>query len=268
MRRQPVVFVSHGAPSLVLESEAVAHRFFVRLGQTLPRPTAILCISAHWQDPQLALTGAAHPVTIHDFYGFPEALYQLHYLAPGDPELASEICHVLNKQGTACTVDAVRGLDHGAWSPLRMMYPQADIPVLQLSLMQQGSTREHYRLGTMLTALRDQGVLILASGGITHNLRELDRRADAPSAAFAVAFADWVHEQITRHDINSLLDYRRAAPQAQRNHPTEEHLLPLFVALGAAGDNNSGLRILHELCYGALSLDCYLWSEQPVTGWP
>ena len=249
----PSLFVSHGSPMLAVDAAQPAHGFLRNLGATLPRPEAILVISAHWETPAPSVTGALHPDTIHDFYGFPAPLYELRYPAPGKHDLAKEVAHLL---GPAAGVDLVRGLDHGAWVPLLLMYPQHDIPVLQLSLQTSLGPAHHLKIGDALNPLREQGVLIIGSGGATHNLREYFHPAGDQQPY--EDFAAWLHEVLTRRDRDALLDYRRRAPQAARNHPTEEHFLPLFVALGAGGVQ---AKRLHHSFDRTLCMDAYAFED-------
>lgn len=252
------LFVSHGAPSMLIE-EGPTQAFFAGLGRTWPRPRAILCISAHWDSPAPRITGSAHPSTIHDFYGFADALYQMRYPAPGDPELAERIARGLSEAGFEVAVDASRGLDHGAWVPLRFMYPQADIPVLQLSLQSRLPPRHHLAVGHVLQPLRDEGVLVMGSGGATHDLSGFRAHAvDAPALDYALAFDAWLQEAVTAAHTDALLGYAQQGPQAVRNHPTPEHFLPLFAPLGAAAAGRG--RQLHAgFTYGALSMAAYAW---------
>jgi 4,5-DOPA dioxygenase extradiol len=245
----PTLFISHGSPMLALDSANPAYDFLQNLGASLPRPRAILTISAHWDTSAPRITGAEHLDTIHDFYGFPEALYELRYTAPGAHVLAKEIAQL---PGVTAGVDLVRGLDHGAWVPLRLMYPQADIPVLQLSLQTALGPAHHLQLGEALKDLRKDGVLVIGSGGATHNLREYFH-GDGERGPYA-EFSDWLHDALVRSDREALLDYRRRAPQAARNHPTEEHFFPLFVALGAGG---AEAKRLHHSFDRSLCMDAY-----------
>lgn len=252
----PALFVSHGAPTLALEHNA-AHDFFNRLASRLPRPQAIVVFSAHWDTPDTRVTAAARHETIHDFYGFPEPLYRLRYPASGAPQLAADIVERLQAEGITAATDATRGLDHGAWVPLLLAYPDADIPVVQVALQTRLGPAHHLRLGQALAPLRERGVLILASGGATHNLREFFGQPDgAPPADYAAAFTDWLEERLAENDIAALLDYRRQGPQATRNHPTEEHFLPLFAALGAAA-GEPVTRLHHSFSHGVLAMDAY-----------
>ncbi len=258
-QRMPTVFVSHGAPSLLLE-QGQAYEFLQSLSGLLPRPQAVVCISAHWDTARPALTGHPTPDTVHDFYGFPAELYEMRYACPGDAQLADALRARLTDAGLEADIHPTRGLDHGAWVPLRLMYPAADIPVIQLSVQSGAGAEHHWKLGRALQPLRDQGVLILASGGATHNLREAGRLAqDAPPTAYASEFDAWLHQAIETADEAALLDYINTAPHAARNHPTAEHLLPLFVALGAGGAGVKGRRLHHGYTYGILSMAAFAW---------
>lgn len=252
----PSLFVSHGSPMLALE-DSPAHRFLQELGRTLPRPEAIIVVSAHWETRGgLAVGLAAHPETIHDFGGFPEALYGIRYPAPGAPDTALRAAALLQQAGLVAVPDASRGLDHGAWVPLTLMYPEADIPVAQVSLPRGLTPVEYQRLGAALTDLRADGVLIVGSGSLTHNLSEfLGGPIDAPVPAWVSDFAGWMRSRLKHGQREALLDYRAQAPFAVRNHPTEEHLLPLFVAMGAAGAASKAELLHTSYQYRVLAMD-------------
>ncbi|SAK91714.1 extradiol ring-cleavage dioxygenase III subunit B [Caballeronia arationis] len=238
MARLPSVFISHGAPTLPIDPSMPSAEF-ATLADRLPRPRAILMLSAHWGTMQPLASIATRPETIHDFYGFPPALYELRYPAPGAPELGARAAELLNANGVpAATAD--HGLDHGAWVPLLLMFPEADVPVAQLSIQPRLDAAHHYRVGRALRALRDEGVMIVGSGQITHNLRAADFGARPEDADPRVTeFTDWFEARLAERDIDALLDYRRRAPHAVLMHPTDEHLLPVFSALGAASDDFS-----------------------------
>lgn len=258
--RLPVVFVSHGAPDALLRApDAVA--CWREIGQRVHEPAAILAVSAHWQErkPTASLSGA--PDTLHDFSGFPPALYRLQYRAPGAPALAERAAALLSAAGFAANLHPSRGLDHGAWIPLLAMYPQANVPVAQLSLSRNGGPAAHFELGRALAPLREEGVLILASGAITHNFAWLDWQTSSDQAPWPQArlFADWAAERLAARDIPALLAYRSASYGAD-SHPTEEHFLPLFLALGAA-DGDTPLRYQPRFAYGGLAMDAYLWRD-------
>ncbi|MDA8384070.1 MAG: class III extradiol ring-cleavage dioxygenase [Betaproteobacteria bacterium] len=262
MPDSPTLFISHGSPLIAVEDRP-SSRFLAQWGGTLGRPSAILVVSAHWQTHgQAAVSLAPRPETIHDFHGFPDPLYDLAYPAPGAVDCAMEAARLLEAAGFGVTRNPSRGLDHGAWVPLALMYPGADLPVAQLSLIRDAQAADHYRLGAALQPLRKAGVLIVGSGALTHNLHELSGApVDPPAPAWAVAFAEWVAHRVDERDVAALLDYRRAAPHAARAHPTEEHLMPLFVALGAAGRDFVGERAFQGYEHGALAMDDYLFHD-------
>ena len=250
----PALFVSHGAPTLAIDPGATG-KALAGLGKTLPRPNAILVISAHWDTAAPKVSAAPKPETIHDFDGFPEVLYTLQYPASGAPALASRVAALL--AGAHIAIDPDRGLDHGAWVPLRFLYPGADIPVTQLSLQSRLGAAHHYRIGQALAPLRDEGVLILGSGGIVHNLGQLNWSGGGEPEAWAYQFAEWMGERVAAGDIDALLDYRKQAPDAIRSHPTEEHLMPFYAALGAGGAPATRIRLGYT--FGSLGMDAYLF---------
>ena len=231
-RTMPVLFLGHGSPMNAIERNAWSDAWRL-VGAALPRPRAILCVSAHWESDGPQLTGSAAPPTIHDFYGFPQALFDARYPAPGDPDLARRIAGQL---GPDARVAPERGLDHGAWSVLLPMFPAADVPVLQLGLDISRDGAWHYALGQRLAPLREAGVLIVCSGNIVHNLRLLDLRASVP-AAWAVRFRERVNQLIRDGDHRALMHWTQL-PDAAQAIPTPEHYLPLLYALacGRAGD--------------------------------
>jgi 4,5-DOPA dioxygenase extradiol len=246
----PSLFISHGSPMMPLTDQP-ARDFLRALGGQLERPKAILVASAHWDTERPEITAVPVNTTIHDFFGFPPALYELVYPAPGDAILAGQIA-----EGTGATLDHTRGLDHGAWVPLLLMYPEHDIPVVQISLQSYLGPEHHLLLGRALASLREQRVLVIGSGGLTHNLRR--QRApyeNGPAAPDVDAFADWMHDALTQGRTGDLLDYRRRAPDAAAQHPTEEHLLPLYVAMGAGGEKAT--RLHASTSYGVLCMDTY-----------
>lgn len=256
----PSLFISHGSPMLAL-TEAPARDFLRGFGHSLPRPKAILVASAHWETRAPAVNAVARNETIYDFGGFPRALYELTYNPPGDPKLAEHISDLLCAAGLQSAVDHTRGLDHGAWVPLFLAYPDADIPVLQVSVQSHLGPAHHYQLGQALAPLRDEGVLIIGSGSWTHNLRRLARGAiDAPEPPDVAAFSDWMDTALVEGRRCDLLTYRTKAPYAVEHHPTEEHLLPLFVAMGAGGEAAKPARIHKSVTYGALRMDAYAFA--------
>ncbi len=254
----PAIFVSHGSPMLAIEP-AEARDFLARLPRLLPgRPKAILVVSAHWERLRPGVNAPLHNETIHDFGGFPAALFALQYPAPSAPDLAQRVAALLTAGGMPTDIDTRRGLDHGAWVPLIVAWPDADIPVLQLSVQTRLGPDHHFRLGQLLTPLRDEGVLILGSGSFTHDLssfRISGGLIDAPEQDWVRSFADWMASALLEGRIDDLLNYRTRAPEAAHNHPTEEHLLPLYVALGAGADRISHLH--QSTTYGILRMDAF-----------
>jgi len=226
-----------------------------RLAAELPKPKAIVIVSAHWESNELLVSGNPQPETWHDFGGFPQALFEVQYPAPGNPQLAAEVVELLNADGLPARIDAKRPFDHGVWVPLSLMYPQADIPVVQVSLPTRGGPALQTRVGHALASLREHGVLLIGSGSITHNLRELDWHASTESVEpWAQAFRDWMIEKLAANDETALHDYRQQAPNAVRNHPSDEHLLPLYFARGAGGN----FSVTHKgFTMGALGMDIY-----------
>jgi 4,5-DOPA dioxygenase extradiol len=236
MPRSPSVFISHGAPTLPIDPSMPSGEF-ASFAARFARPRSILMLSAHWGTAQPVASIAKQPETIHDFHGFPRQLYEIQYRAPGNPELGKEAALLLGQAGIASSV-AEHGLDHGAWVPMLLMFPDAGIPVAQLSIQPRLDPAHHYRVGRALRALREDGVMIIGSGQITHNLRTADFGARPEDADPRVTeFTDWFEDKLTQRDIEALLDYRHQAPHAVLMHPTDEHLLPVFGALGAASDD-------------------------------
>jgi 4,5-DOPA dioxygenase extradiol len=253
----PSVFVSHGAPTLVLQ-EAPARSFLQSLGASLPRPRAILCVTAHWETNRPAAGGAAHPETIHDFGRFDDRLFQMRYPAPGDPELAVRAATMLNAAGLNGAVSPTHGLDHGVWAPLMLMYPDADIPVVPFSVQSHMGTAHHLKVGQALAALREDDLLVLGSGSYTHDLSRFRGRTLESATPDDVAdFAGWFDEALMQGRTEDLLSYRTLAPHAEENHPTEEHLLPLYVAMGAGGPGAKAEHLHESSTYGVLRMDAY-----------
>ena len=250
----PSLFISHGSPMLALEPGASGPAL-KRLAAELPRPTAIVLVSAHWESPDLRVASNPAPETWHDFGGFPPALFAVQYPAPGEPALAARIAALLADNGLPTRLDARRPFDHGAWVPLSLMYPDADIPVVQVSLPSQLGPAGQTKVGHALAALRSEGVLIIGSGSITHNLRELDWHAGPESIEpWAKAFRDWMIDKLAADDETALHAYRTHAPFAAKNHPSDEHLLPLYFARAAGGP----FSIAHQgWTLGALGMDIY-----------
>ncbi|WP_223551038.1 DODA-type extradiol aromatic ring-opening family dioxygenase [Pseudomonas sp. A-B-19] len=250
----PSLYISHGSPMLALEPGASGPAL-ARLAAEIPKPKAIVIVSAHWESHELLVSGNPQPETWHDFGGFPKALFEVQYPAPGDPRLAAEVAGLLKTAGFAVRIDGSRPFDHGVWVPLSLMYPQADIPIVQVSLPTRGGPALQTRVGHALASLREQGVLLIGSGSITHNLRELDWHAGPESVEpWAQAFRDWMIEKLAANDEAALHDYRAQAPNAERSHPSDEHLLPLYFARAAGGP----FSVAHQgFTMGTLGMDIY-----------
>jgi len=252
----PVLFISHGAPTFALEPGALGARLQA-LGTQLDGIQAVLILSPHWQSREVRVMTTTQPETIHDFGGFPAALYRLRYPVAGQPALAQEAARVLAEAGFPVALEERRGLDHGAWVPMMHLRPAGDLPVFQVSLPISLDTRGAVALGRALAPLREQGVLLLASGAMTHNLYEF-RQGGGPEP-YAVAFANWVRAAVARGDIEAVIDYRRQAPHAERTHPSEEHFLPLLAALGAIRSDEAMQMLDDTMTYGVISMESYAW---------
>lgn len=261
----PALFLSHGSPMMALEPSA-ARDFLATLGDRLERPRAILVSSAHhdaaYEGGQIMLTASATPPTVHDFGGFPAELFAMRYPAPGDPALATQVAALLVEAGLNARLDPARGLDHGAWVPLSLIYPAADVPVVQLSIWSGQSPEWHYALGQALAPLRDDGVLIIGSGSMTHNLRAFATARpaiDTPAPPWVSAFADWVAQRMAAGATDDLLHAVERAPHGRDNHPSMDHILPLFVAMGAGskGGPLQAERLHASTTYAILAMDAY-----------
>ncbi len=255
--RTPVLFISHGAPTFAIDPGLLGLRLRT-LGSQLPEFKAVLVVSPHWQTKDVKVTSTARPETVHDFGGFPSSLYALQYPVAGQPELAKEAARLLNAAGFAAACDDRRGLDHGAWVPLLHLLPEARVPVFQVSMPFNLTTATAVKLGQALTPLRDQGVLIVASGSMTHNLYDF-RQSGVQPAAYVQEFTAWVQTAVLAKGTDQLVDYRAKAPHAERAHPSEEHFLPLLVAMGATTGADD-VSVLHGgVSNSALSMESYAW---------
>jgi 4,5-DOPA dioxygenase extradiol len=245
--RIPSLFLGHGAPLLALD--ASLGEPLRRLGERLPRPRGILAVSAHWEESPLTLGTTEARELIYDFSGFPEALYRVRYPAPGAPWLADRVFALLKDRAPR---RSQRGLDHGVWTPLVHLYPSADVPLLQISMPRSDSPADLFELGRALAPLRDEGVLILGTGNVTHNLRKLDWQEHAATPQWAKEFDLWISEVLTHRDREALVDYQRRAPHLALAQPTDDHLRPLLVAAGAGSDEPVSFPI-EGWEYGSLS---------------
>lgn len=262
MYRAPVLFISHGAPSFALEPGELGPRLS-RLGAQLTGLAAVLVVSAHWQTRGVQITTSSAPETVHDFRGFPAALYAIRYPAPGAPDLAVEAGRLLANAGYAVQLDAQRGLDHGVWVPLRFLFPRADVPVFQVSMPFDLDASGALRLGHSLAPLRERGVMIVGSGSLTHNLAEFRPGSTTP-AAYVRTFPDWIRQRLLQRDLAALEHYREQAPDAARAHPTEDHFLPLLVALGASAPDDPIEVLERGIVAGVLSMDSFRWGLLPA----
>ena len=260
MSTQPSLFVSHGAPTFAVEP-GLAGAQLRALGRALGKPKAIVIVSPHWMTRGVEITATERPETIHDFGGFPRALYALQYPAPGSPRLAARIREVLLAGGIAASLDAQRGLDHGAWVPLMHQYPDADVPVVQVSLPFDTDAGKAFALGRALAPLADEGVLIVGSGSLTHNLYEF-RTGEVREAAYAREFSEWVRQAVQDGDTQRLLETLERAPHAQRAHPTTEHFLPLLVAAGASREPTPATVLDGGIRHGVLAMESYVFGER------
>jgi 4,5-DOPA dioxygenase extradiol len=258
MAAAPAFFISHGAPTFALEPGVLGAKLST-IGSKLAEVGAVLVVSAHWQTRGVRVMTTEAPETVHDFGGFPPELYRLEYPAKGAPEIAVEAGRLLSAAGFGVSEDDQRGLDHGAWVPMLHLFPDARLPVIQVSLPYDLDTAGAWRLGRALEPLRAQGVLVVGSGSLTHNLYEV-RQHGADTAPYALEFAGWVREAVVARDTDRLIRYRRIAPHAERAHPTEEHYLPLLVALGAGAAASESVHVIEGgITYGVLSMDSYAW---------
>lgn len=258
--RTPSLFVSHGAPNLVIDT-LPATEFLKAYGSTLDTPRAIVVVSAHFEAEQPLVSSDPTPGMIYDFGGFEPELRELIYPAPGEPELAERIVRMLRQAGLDAKATHNRGYDHGTWVPLMLLFPDAKVPVVQLSVSPEKSPEHHYKLGEALRVLGDEDILIIGSGSLTHNLHAFFRGGYEKSATppdWVEEFAAWMHDRVAAGAIDELLDYRSRAPFAVENHPTDEHLLPFFVAAGASlSGGSAGERVHTSSAFGVLAMDAY-----------
>lgn len=255
---QPALFVPHGAPTFALRPGA-AGAALSAMAASLTLPRAIVIVSAHWDTVVPTVGFAERPETIHDFGGFPDELYEIRYPATGCREASEEVVAALKSAGLSVVSDASRGLDHGAWVPLRLMFPDADVPVIPLSIQSHGGPAAAYKLGQALAPLTARGFLVIASGNLTHNLRDyqMAARSGGQTPGYVRQFTNWLADNLYANDIDTLLDYRRQAPGGMQAHPSDEHLLPLYVALGAGGENAEAKRFHAGIDDYVIAMDAY-----------
>ena len=255
----PALFVSHGAPLFAIDAGTTGPaltQWGASLKAQYPGLRGVVIMSPHWMARSAQVMTGPQPATWHDFGGFPPALYELQYPAAGSPTLAQEVLGLLRTAGVAARGDTARPFDHGAWVPLMHLFPQADVPVVQVALPVGAGPAEVYALGAALRSLRSQGVLVVGSGSMTHNLAEFFGGEREP-APYVLEFSRWIESALARGDMKALLNYRSEAPHASRAHPTEDHFLPIFFALGAAGDDLHANYLSREVMYGILSMDAF-----------
>jgi 4,5-DOPA dioxygenase extradiol len=255
--RRSVLFVPHGSPMFALHPGA-AGAAMSQIAAALDTPRAIVVVSPHWETALPTVGTATQLATIHDFGGFDPRLYEMQYPATGCPEVATQVMAALQAAGLPVAQDAQRGLDHGAWVPLRQMFPDADIPVVPLSVQSHQGPEHAYRVGQALAALADQNILIMGSGNVTHNLRDfmMVSMQGGTTPTYVQAFADWIHTHMVQRDVPGLLAYRQQVT-GQRAHPTDEHLLPLFTALGAAGEGAQPEAFFRGISDHVIAMDGY-----------
>lgn len=261
MNPLPTLFIPHGAPTFALRP-GPAGAALTRIAASLPHPRAVIMVSPHWDTVEPTVGTGERLATIHDFYGFPAELYDIEYPATGCPEAAREVAAALKAAGLAAHEAPAQGLDHGAWIPLRLMYPDADVPVVPLSLQSHRGVAGAYRLGQALAPLTAQGFLVVGSGNVTHNLGDyrLARTTGSAGLDYVRDFPTWLTGRLQDHDIDALLDYRHRAPHAQRAHPSDEHLQPLYVALGAAGGKAQVEHLHTGISDYVLAMDAYAFT--------
>ncbi len=255
MTALPTLFVSHGAPTFAIDP-GLAGPELTALGRALPAPKAILVVSPHWMTSRARVTTSNRPGTIHDFRGFAPELYDIQYAAHGAPEIAARAIELLTGAGWPAQADERRGLDHGAWVPLLYLYPNADVPVFQVSMPLDLGPESAFRFGQALAPLADEGVLIVGSGSLTHNLHEVSMDHHH-AEAYAQEFANWIRDAVEQGRHSQLVDALNLAPHAQRAHPTTEHFLPLLIALGASGKRVAARVIKGGIRHGVLAMDSF-----------
>ncbi|MFZ1682479.1 MAG: class III extradiol ring-cleavage dioxygenase [Rhizobiaceae bacterium] len=264
MTAMPSLFVSHGGPNVVIEPSE-AHDYLASIPALVGRPKAIVMVSAHFETEGPVVVTDPAPGMIYDFGGFQDELYEMVYPAPGDPDLAMRVAHMLDDAGLNPRIAPKRGYDHGAWNTMILAYPEADIPIVQLSIDPRRDAAYHYRLGQALSPLRQEGVLLVGSGHITHNLRAVfgvmrgGLGADPAMTAKVNAFCDWFAEKFAADDRESILDWAEKAPFVRENHPTDEHLMPLFFAYGAAGEGAEAVQAHASRQFGFFAWDSWLF---------
>ena len=258
---QPSIFISHGAPDIAVKAEHPSHQFLRELPNGRSRPEAIVVFSAHWCTEHIMISKAESYVALHDFGGFDPRLYSMEYAPKGNPDIAHTIFNLLRKSDGRTELVDHSTLDHGAWIPLRLMYPEANIPVIQISIQPDRLPEYHYNLGASIVELRKHNILIIGSGAMSHNLYEASfHNHNAAPPEWVQAFADWMKDRLESGVQKDVLQYRTVSPYAMKNHPTEDHIIPLFIAMGA-GNGSKGKRIHTATTYGTIMMDAYEFTE-------
>ncbi len=265
--RLPTLFISHGAPNMAL-TQNEAREFMAHLGNRYDRPAAIVICSAHFETKGPAVVTDDRPEMIYDFRGFEKELYEIQYPAPGEPKIAEKVASLIETAGMSVERIEKRGFDHGTWVPLSLIYPNAEIPVVQVSIDPDETPDYHYRLGQALASLARQGVLLIGSGNITHNLMALFSQGQNPEQdkqmeTWVEEFVSWFDDRMDAGDTAALLNYRSEAPHAMENHPEDDHLLPIFFSLGAAGEGYMAKKIHDSTQFGFLAMDAYEFRRTP-----
>jgi len=255
--KMPVMFIGHGSPMNIIEKGRITNGW-IQKAKEIPKPRAILCVSAHWFTMGQYVSTAAAPETIYDFYGFPEELYQISYPAPGAPKLAEQAANLL---GSETIKDSERGLDHGAWCVLNSMYPEADIPVFQASVNRLNSPWKSFQAGQKLNALRNEGILIIGSGDVVHNLHLLNWQMQG-GYPWADSFDRYIKEALVSHNIEFVLNYQQAGKEEQNSFYYRDHFDPLLYCLGAVSDTDTVEVFNDERVFGSLSMTSYFWREK------
>lgn len=255
MKKMPVVFIGHGSPMNIVEDNLFVGGWREITGY-LPKPKAILCVSAHWYTAGQFVSTQPIPETIYDFYGFPRELYNIRYAAPGAPAVAARVLTLL---GETAKADEERGLDHGAWSPLHIMYPKAEIPVFQVSVNRNNTPEQSFRAGQLLQPLREEGVLILGSGNVVHNLQLVNWEMEQEGYPFADAFDQYIKSAVIAKDHEAVLHYENAGKKEQQAFYYRDHFDPLLYCLGAVDAADTVQVYNDSRVLGALSMTSYLW---------
>jgi len=260
--RMPTVFISHGSPMVALTKDDY-HTALKKMGEEFPLPKAIVVVSAHWQELEpIRVTSGEKPETIHDFGGFPQALHEMIYPSPGEPKLAAEVTNLLKAGGYPARLED-RGLDHGAWIPMKITYPGAEIPLIEVTLQYGLSPSDYLKIGKILAPLRDRGILLVGSGGVVHTFREMRRLAPGEKADdWARKFDDWFRDRIGSRDFESVANYRTSHPDGERAAPTTEHFDPIFVTLGAADASDKIVDVYDGFRGANLSMRTFAFKPQ------